>query len=423
MALLTTFSTTPLVSWLYPPWYQKKMELWRRGEMDWDTGALISPPSDGAAPNATREQSVTRLLVYLRLDTMPRLLKLVSLFGDSSKPVAISEGSEGAAPRPVRAHGIRLLQLTDRDSSVMTVSQVDSYSRHDPVVNTFQAVTHSNSLAVSGEVAIMPEHRFSQALLTKSTAMSASLLLVPWSETGSIGDSQIISSSAQADKLASPYTSFVSSILENNEHNIAVFFTRSDHTDSREGAVEEKGKLSRQYSFGMMRQDFPTAPLTRQPYHIFMIYIGGADDDFALRLVLQLCEGSQATATILKAREAEAQDSSSPNTDVKNYLDGMSDEVSARVQLEHVEGPSTVEDLIHHASTNFEVSSRGNKSSLIVVGRHAKDRLDEGKSRHHPAGETKDCLGVLAAQVVEEFVEADVLIVQAVQAVDVQVHS
>ncbi|OAA75968.1 K+ homeostasis protein Kha1 [Akanthomyces lecanii RCEF 1005] len=423
MALLTTFSTTPLVSWLYPPWYQKKMELWRRGEIDWDTGALINPPSDGATPNATREQSVTRLLVYLRLDTMPRLLKLVSLFGDSSKPVAIGEGSETAIPRPVRAHGIRLLQLTDRDSSVMTVSQVDSYSRHDPVVNTFQAVTHSNSLAVSGEVAIMPEHRFSQALLTKSTAMSASLLLVPWSETGSIGDSQIISSSAQADKLASPYTSFVSSILENNEHNIAVFFTRSEHTDSREVAVEEKGKLSRQYSFGMMRHDFPVTPVTRQPYHIFMIYIGGADDDFALRLVLQLCEGSQATATILKAKEADAQDSTTPNTDVMSYLNGLSGEVSARVQLEHVEGPSTVEELIHHASTNFEVSSRGNKSSLIVVGRHAKEKLDEGKARHHPATETKDCLGILAAQVVEEFVEADVLIVQAVQAADVRVHS
>ncbi|XWW99272.1 hypothetical protein V2A60_007281 [Cordyceps javanica] len=423
MALLTTFTTTPLVSWLYPPWYQKKMELWRRGEIDWDTGALISSPSAGTNQNATREPSVARLLVYLRLDTMPRLLRLVSLFGDSARPIENGTEPENPSLRPVRTHGIRLLQLTDRDSSVMTVSQVDSYSRHDPVLNTFRTVAQANNLAVSGEVAIMPEHRFSQALLTKATAMSANLLLVPWSETGDIGDSQILSSSAQADKLASPYTSFASSTLDKHEHNIAVFFTRSDYSSSRENAPEEKGKLTRQYSFGVMRQDFPVDTVKRQPYHIFMIYIGGADDDFAVRLVLQLCEGSQATATILKAKEEEASNSSSSKTDITGYLEGLSDELSAKVQLEHVDGPSTVEELIHHASTNLQVALPGNKSSLIVVGRHAKDTLNEGKLKHTPAAETTHCLGILASQVVEEFVDADVLIVQAAPVTDTPVYS
>ncbi|PMB63528.1 K(+)/H(+) antiporter 1 [Beauveria bassiana] len=418
MALLTTFATTPLVSWLYPPWYQKKMELWRRGEIDWDTGALIHPPSDGAHSNATRENTVTRVLVYLRLDTMPRLLKLVSLFGDSDRLLNQETESDNASRGPVRAHGLRLLQLTDRDSSVMTVSQVDSYSRNDPVVNIFQTATQSNYLAVSGEVAIMPEHRFSQALLLKATAMSASLLLVPWSETGNIGDSQILSSSAQADKLASPYTAFASSILDNNEHNIAVFFTRSDHTSSKDGVAEEQGKLIRQYSFAKTTSDFPVAAVSRQPYHIFMIYIGGADDEFALRLVLQLCEGSQATATILKAKEADAQNSNSSKTGASSFLDEMSEELSTRVQIEQVQGLCTVEDFIHHASTNADIAPHGNKSSLIVVGRHAKDKLDEGKLKHAPASETVHCLGVLASQIVEEFAEADVLIVQAVQAAD-----
>ncbi|KAM3489093.1 hypothetical protein MY3957_007633 [Beauveria namnaoensis] len=418
MALLTTFATTPLVSWLYPPWYQKKMELWRRGEIDWDTGALIHPPSDGAHSNATRENTVTRVLVYLRLDTMPRLLKLVSLFGDSDKLLNRETESDNASRGPVRAHGLRLLQLTDRDSSVMTVSQVDSYSRNDPVVNIFQTATQSNYLAVSGEVAIMPEHRFSQALLLKATAMSASLLLVPWSETGNIGDSQILSSSAQADKLASPYTAFASSILDNNEHNIAVFFTRSDHTSSKDGVAEEQGKLIRQYSFAKTTSDFPVAAVSRQSYHIFMIYIGGPDDEFALRLVLQLCEGSQATATILKAKEADAQNSNSSKTGASSFLDEMSEELSTRVQIEQVQGLCTVEDFIHHASTNADIAPHGNKSSLIVVGRHAKDKLEEGKLKHAPASETVHCLGVLASQIVEEFAEADVLIVQAVQAAD-----
>lgn len=411
MALLTTFSTTPLVSWLYPPWYQKKIELWRRGEIDWDTGAPLTP-SDTVAQDKAQTQNVSRVLVYLRLDTMPRLLRLLSLFGDES----LEKGNnrpESAGTPPLRIHGLRLLQLTDRDSSVMTVSQVDNYSRHDPIVNTFQTMGQLRRLAVSGEVAIMPEHRFAQALLTRSASMAPNLLLVPWSETGSIVDSQILSSSAQADKLVSPYTPFVTSILDNREQNVAVFFTRSDQDGSNERPAEEKGKLTRQHSFGIMRQDFPVAAITRQQYHIFMTYFGGADDDFALRLVLQLCKDSQATATILKASVANDGASSSQRNLIDSFVDQMSNEMANRVKLEHLDGLNTVEDVVQHASTSFEMSSRGPQSYLVVVGRHAHDNLDEGKLRHKPAADTRRCLGVVASQIVEEFVEADVLIVQA----------
>ena len=74
MALVTTFATTPLTSMLYPPWYQKKLEAWKRGEIDWDTGL----PIRGGASEDTlvdREKhkvktDVQSLLVYLRLDNM-----------------------------------------------------------------------------------------------------------------------------------------------------------------------------------------------------------------------------------------------------------------------------------------------------------------------------------------------------------------
>ena len=44
MALVTTFVSSPLTSYFYPLWYQKKVESWRRGEIDWDTGK----PLDGS---------------------------------------------------------------------------------------------------------------------------------------------------------------------------------------------------------------------------------------------------------------------------------------------------------------------------------------------------------------------------------------
>ena len=79
MALLTTFATTPIVSVLYPPWYQVKIAAWRRGEIDWDTGAPISPSdTDESTKRQASMKRVGRMLVYLRLDSMPTILNLLS---------------------------------------------------------------------------------------------------------------------------------------------------------------------------------------------------------------------------------------------------------------------------------------------------------------------------------------------------------
>lgn len=199
MALITTFSTTPLAALLYPPWYQKKLEAWKRGEIDWDTGK----PIDGSPKNTTMAQTSTkklqRLLVYVRFDNMPATLRLVLLFGKHTGSDAVAD-TDGDNKSPgndttdghrgsTRVYGIRLTQLTDRDSSVMTVAQINEYSRYDPLINTFRTAGQLNNVAVSGEVAVIPESRFAEALVSKSHNMSPDLLLIPWSNSGSVGDS------------------------------------------------------------------------------------------------------------------------------------------------------------------------------------------------------------------------------------------
>jgi hypothetical protein len=73
MALITTFATTPLTSALYPPWYQRKLEAWKRGEIDWDTGKPIRDgryPMDDEMRRRREPTRVRNLLIYLRLDNM-----------------------------------------------------------------------------------------------------------------------------------------------------------------------------------------------------------------------------------------------------------------------------------------------------------------------------------------------------------------
>ena len=74
MALITTFATTPLTSALYPPWYQRKLEAWKRGDIDWDTGASVRNGKGESREDISLQKMgstrVGNMLIYLRLDNM-----------------------------------------------------------------------------------------------------------------------------------------------------------------------------------------------------------------------------------------------------------------------------------------------------------------------------------------------------------------
>lgn len=166
MALVTTFATTPLVRVLYPPWYQRKLEAWKRGEIDWDSGNAMAE-TDSVTIQKEESAKTRNLLLYARLDSMPTLLAFVSMLG--RKPTQITErqhpsrhGGDSKEPdqslhssRSVAVHAVRLVELTERGSAVMKVSEVDEYATFDPVINAFRVLGQLFGLAVSGEVSIV----------------------------------------------------------------------------------------------------------------------------------------------------------------------------------------------------------------------------------------------------------------------------
>lgn len=92
MALVTTVSTTPLTTVLYPPWYQKKLEAWKRGEIDWDGNRQNLDDSREDSFEKIRSHQVRRLLVYLRLESLPSLFTFITLL-NLEKPKHI-QGSQ-----------------------------------------------------------------------------------------------------------------------------------------------------------------------------------------------------------------------------------------------------------------------------------------------------------------------------------------
>ncbi|KAH7329576.1 K+/H+ antiporter 1 [Stachybotrys elegans] len=416
MALLTTFTTTPLASFLYPPWYQKKIGAWKRGEIDWETGKPTA--AHGASVEALGitkggNERVRSLLLYLRLDNLPSTLSLVSLFGKTMPVTAqTSNGKDEAsssqppdAQRAVRAHGLRLIQLGDRDSSVMTVSEVESYSRNDTVVNIFRTVGQFLRVAVSGEVAVLPETRFAEALLAKSRDMSSDLVLVPWSPTGSISESQ-----AGAGDSKSPYIAFAKSLLSSKDHNVAVFYPNASKILPA-GAEEnpDRNKLMRVYSFSDIHRDVAPIPVLNKSHHIFMPFLGSRDDRYALNLVLQMCEKQGATATIVSFTTSE-----SPATDSDWFgykSTHLPEAVADRVDFQTKEVDDVTQAVLETAVATIKTDSGDNSwDNVIVVGRG-----NWGKSLSGLKGseDLQECLGPVAATLISSSTKADVLIVQA----------
>lgn len=252
MALVTTFATTPLTAALYPPWYQKKLESWKRGEIDWDGNPLMpsdeSSNGDAVSLEKLRTTEVRKLLVYLRLDSLPSLFTFVKLFGGDTpstttpkvhrlKAGTVAEGSlSHYAPqsdslvrgrKPLEVHGVRMLELTERTSTVMQVSEADEYTARDPVVNAFRTFGQLNNVAVSGNVAVVPSDSYADTLTGRASDLSSDLLLIPWSETGNMSEGNSLLPDVTENKFMSgPHNQFIFNTFAKAACNTAIFVNR-----------------------------------------------------------------------------------------------------------------------------------------------------------------------------------------------------
>ena len=324
MALVTTFVTTPLVTALFPPWYQKKLAAWKRGEIDWDGNRLLPDGdfADAAFPHSAEKGSgdIQKLLVCLRLDSLPSLFTFVSLLsGDSqnssSKP-RIHPGKVGKSTttaehntlpdirkqRPLEIHGLRMLELTERLSSVMKESEVEEWSSRDLVVNAFYAFSQLSNVAVSGEVQLVNPSAYADLLNERASQRASDLILLPWSETGTISETSALDFvEVQQNAFANDsYNELIAKFLARAPCATAVLVNNGFGTLPRdEERPHSRHGISRVFTGQSHRSEHVTHPIADRSHHIFFPFTGGLDSQVALRFVLQLAKSPNVTATIL----------------------------------------------------------------------------------------------------------------------------
>jgi len=457
MALVTTFATTPLTSALYPPWYQRKLEAWKRGEIDWDSGKAIHDGAsdlDAVAIQKLESAKVKSLLVYLRLDNMPTLLAFVSLLGgkpsdpvENKHPSLLQNSPERESGpalserrKPVQVHGVRLIELTERGSTVMKVSEIDEYSIFDPVLNAFRVLGQLYNLAVSGEVTVVPPSSYADTLTAKALEESSDLLLLPWSETGSVSETQTISSDSVQNKLASDaYSHFISKALDGAQCTAAVFVNKGFSGSMKQRPSTLQRSMSALSLRSGHRDHATMLPNVDRSHHIFMPFFGGADGRAALRLVLQLAENPEVTATVVHYQEHQRRETSdadattpkafvaprhpsqrSPSLGDDDHDDAaffatmqksLSSDLQSRVILDTPSSPTSstpIEDALARAQAEVARNPK-NGGDLVMLGR-CVDRF----SPKTGGGGGGGCLGVVAHELVASGrVRSSLLVVQA----------
>ena len=317
MALITTFSTTPMVLALYPSSYQVKLEAWKRGEIDWDGNRLNddekTEDGSGSSTKATKTE-VSRLLVHLRLDTLPGVLGLVAMFTrpnsdlpenihPSRKTEQTSDTAPVLRPKPLHVHGIRLKELTERESSVMAVTELEEYSQHDHVLNTFRTFGQCTNVAVRGQVLLCPPETYATAMNESASTAVSDLMLLSWSASGSMSENQILPAETVQQRFDnSTFSHFLNKTLSRSAPcNTAVFVDNGfgSRRDPNADPASRRQSVRNLRDLEVNATMMSSSPPIDQSHHIFFPFFGTDDDRVGLHLVLQLAQNPTVTATII----------------------------------------------------------------------------------------------------------------------------
>ncbi|KAL1741415.1 Sodium/hydrogen exchanger family-domain-containing protein [Schizophyllum fasciatum] len=319
-ALLLTFITTPLVTFLYPP--EKRVRAS-------GTGANFNNVSDREGLEGTRQSTDSKLrsrfLVVLdRLEHLPGMMALAQLVQPSqasliTAAVRDSVDEKGkqtppASPTPsTTIDALRLIELSDRTSAVMrsNAHAAETLAATDPVLSVFRMFGQLNGFVMNSALSIVPYDDLAHRIAEHARDTGAEMIMVPWlpsvpfpapdAEAAPLPQTPRVATTPRA--VAGQFNPFdalfksASSAPGTSASAIHATFVRGVFAQARVDVAlfVDQGHASGPAHAGA-------------DVHLFLPFVGGPDDRLALEFVGQLCEagGGRIRATVVWLRKTEA---------------------------------------------------------------------------------------------------------------------
>lgn len=325
-ALVLTFVTTPLVTWLYPPQYRVRTAA---------TGANFNNVTDGETGGGKsakiREESKTRFTVILdRFEHLPGMMALTQLVNPSVIVSAQSEEEKARQPtsnsvrsfarkaNQVVVEALRVVELSDRLSAVMKGSAFESVLRSDPLLSAFRMFGTLNDMKIIPSLSIVKHDELAYTIVEHARNTDSDMIMLPWLPpihdpySGNHPHPPPRSAAhhpKHPDSGAVPPTSAIKSPGAHNPFD-ALFRTGIQAGSESSASVTHSqfvravfSQATTDVALFVDQSTFHSSANSAQ--HLFLPFFGGPDDRAALELVMQLVENPRVSATVVKLTQRE----------------------------------------------------------------------------------------------------------------------
>ncbi|KAG6336877.1 hypothetical protein ID866_2203 [Astraeus odoratus] len=288
-ALILTFMTTPIVNFLYPPERRTRPGATDATNISAHTSDGKKDIEDDQASLVASDEypSHQRFTVVLdSFDHMPGIMALTQL----AVPPTYETVTSNAPPSPkksgLQVDALRLIELSDRTSTVMKSSFADTLISMDPLLSVFKMFAEQTDIPVSTNLAVVPYDDLAVSVVDHAKRHASQLVLVPWLAPSILPTGENVDrgtrlehnpfdttfgSSSKTNKSAVASRShFIRSVLARSKTDVAIFVDTGDRAG------------------------------TTGAQHILLPFFGGPDDRLALNFVVQLCMSSRITATVVR---------------------------------------------------------------------------------------------------------------------------
>jgi len=318
-ALLLTFMTTPVVTILYPPHLRVRVTATGANFNNVDEeDARNEPRTRSARPSGSRSGHSgdtkwrSRFTVVLdKVEHLPAMMSLTHLIHSSPPPPHPSSYSSISSLKlpsrqDVSIDALRLIELSDRVSTVMKGSATDTLVRTDPTLEIYRTFGDINGVDVSTSLAIVPFDDLAPSVADHAKNHLSHLVLLPW-----------LPPTHDLEPLTDPTPDPQSPTPEYHHLSLSPFdaLFKATHDGTTPTSAVHSQFVREVFS---RCPDIDIAlyvdPVARSPgdvfmkstvYHLVLPFFGGPDDRMTLEWTVQLCSSVRVSATVIRIRKED----------------------------------------------------------------------------------------------------------------------
>ena len=339
-ALVLTFMTTPLVTWLYPAQFRRRVAASGANFRNVADDEAVAP-GHRVANSGSDENLKTRFTVVLdKLEHLPGMMVLTQLIQPSLPELGPVSMQKDVLPRSITTQALRLIELSDRVSAVMKSSISDTLILTDPMLSIFRMFGHLNGIKVSPALSIVKFDDLAYSVAEHAKNHDSDMILMPWlppvhpfdggnSSTPPLDPHQPLLPSPITPNLTSASNRTASGFKSHFSHNpFDILFKSSEGGGMPGSGVNDISKsvslIYTQFVRGVFSQsktdvalfvDQSTLGLTSivgssdgvgvMHQHVFLPFFGGPDDRLALDFVVQICANPRVRGTVIRMTKSD----------------------------------------------------------------------------------------------------------------------